>query len=284
MESHADPLTEFKPFLFPPSILWNVEMCLLSRCRDLQELKITALICQMMQLYRRGWKKRTVTSDLKIDGKKEITAQKGRLLTWKERGVRRGFASPLPSQLCGVCSVHPFISRYQSSCGLDAGSWGFSLFSQCLSGFKKEESQLFRFESNFISTKPHHWRLFSITGHFLLLFSLRDGGRIREDLHGELQSASPQAPTKLECSSHQAPYSARRIDRCHKNSFQIIATVQPSLWARTLLNVCRIGCDIFGLDQNAQSTWACVQFHSNCARDSKKQARRIFFFQTFCLS
>lgn len=101
---------------------------------------------------------------------------------------------------------------------------------------------------------------------------------------GELQPTSPQAPTNLECSSTQAPYSARRIDHCHKNSFQIIATVQPSVWARTLLNVCRIGCDIFGLDKNAQSTWASVRFHSNCARNSKKQARRIFFFQTFFLS
>lgn len=53
------------------------------------------------------------------------------------------------------------------------------------------------------------------------------------------------------------------------------------MWARTLLNVCGIGCDIFGLDKNARSMWAFVQFHPNHARISKKQARRIFFFQTF---
>lgn len=47
----------------------------------------------MMQLYRRVWKKQTVTSDLKIDGKKEITAQKERLLTCKEKGMVGGGVS-----------------------------------------------------------------------------------------------------------------------------------------------------------------------------------------------
>lgn len=96
-----------KQVLFSPSILGKVEVCLLPRCRDLQELKITVLICQMMQLYRRGWKKRTVTSDLKIDGKKEITVQKERLLTCKEKGIEEGFC-----HCCGFAALWCVFSAY----------------------------------------------------------------------------------------------------------------------------------------------------------------------------
>lgn len=145
MQSHADPLAERKQTGFFPPV--SFEMLKFVCCRDVEisKLKLTVLICQMMQLYRRGWKKRTVTSDLKIDGKKEITAQKERLLTCKEKGLGGGVASAVPSQLCGVCSVHVFICRYQSCLRLDSGSWGFSLLSQGLSGFQREERQLFSF-------------------------------------------------------------------------------------------------------------------------------------------
>lgn len=54
-----------------------------------------------------------MTSDLKIDGKKEITAQKERLLTCKERGIEGGGGiclccafTALPSS--GLFGVHMF--------------------------------------------------------------------------------------------------------------------------------------------------------------------------------
>lgn len=58
------------------------------------------------------------------------------------------------------------------------------------------------------------------------------------------------------CKLHILPC---RIDCCHKNSSQIIATVQQYLaWVRTLLSVCWIECDILRLDKEAHSERAFV--------------------------
>lgn len=76
-----------------------------------------------------------MTSDLKIDGKKEITAQKERLLMCKERGNEEEgavFASVVPSQL------FPVLGCLEFTC------------SHCLSGFLQ-----FSFQSKFITTKQH---------------------------------------------------------------------------------------------------------------------------------
>lgn len=63
-----------------------------------------------------------------------------------------------------------------------------------------------------------------ITRQFLH-FSIK-GQRSQEGCVGGAK-APIKAPANLECSRPQAPYSAGRIDRCHKNSSQIIATAQP---------------------------------------------------------
>lgn len=121
-----------------------------------------------------------------------------------------------------------------------------------------------------------------ITRQFLHFFSTK--GQRSQGGCGGGAPAPIKAPANLECSHPQAPYSAGRIDRCHKNSSQIIATVQPLVWARTLLNVCAIGCDIFGLDKAAQSTWASVQFHSDWARKQWKASEADFLFPDISLS
>lgn len=101
-----------------------------------------------------------VTSDLKIDGKKEITAQKERLLTCKERGVEEGFCRS--SAFAALWSVFSAYFYFQVSIQfwvrfrlmrvfpvLPVPEWVSRV------GLKKEESLLFSFYSNFISTEGH---------------------------------------------------------------------------------------------------------------------------------
>lgn len=91
-----------------------------------------------------------------------------------------------------------------------------------------------------------------------------------------------KALADLVCSSLQAAYSACRIDCCHKNSSQIIATVHQYLaWVRTLLSVCWIGCDILGLDKAAQSMWAFVVVLHWLRKRQSKGKRWILFFEAF---
>lgn len=106
-----------------------------------------------------------------------------------------------------------------------------------------------------------------------------------EDMRGpQWASFSPlsKALADLVCSSLQTAYSARRIDCCHKNGSQIIATVHEYLaWVRTLLSVCWIGCDILGLDKAAQSMWAFVMVLHWLRKRQSKGKRWILFFEAF---
>lgn len=173
-------------------------------------------------------KKRTVTSDLKIDGKKEITAQE-RLLTCKERGIEEGFR--LRCALAALWSVFSAYFYFQVSIQFWVRIRLMRVFPVppvpewvSRAGLRKKKVCC----SAFIPTLSALRDISDVCFNYRTLFSLTDQGSAGTWV-GELQPTSPQAPTNLECSSLQAPYSARRIDHCHKNSFQIIATVQPSV-------------------------------------------------------